>query len=428
MRLPLPRQMQVLYNRNYRLYWLGQLISLTGTWMQAVAQGWVVLVLTGSVAALGVVNFAVSLPTLFLTLTGGVIADRWDRRWLLIATQAGLMFCALLMALLLATDALTFEVLLAVSVLIGVITAFDLPTQQALVPELVAPDEIPQAVAMNQVIFNGSRLLGPAVAGAMATRFSLASLYLGNGLSFLAVIASLLAIRVPGGRLRGGARGSMLHALREGLGYVHRSRLLRALFAVVGLSVLLLFPAVAVLPPAYVRDVLHHGLEVNGLLMAISGGASLLGAFIMLWIPARRRGQVMLAAICAGATALAMLALTRSLWVAGAATGLSSLGFSLFMGLNATIVQQMVPGALRGRVMSVSSLMFHGVFPFAALAMSVLVARLGFTPVYLAAAGIYVLLATALLLSSGIVGGLPPTVEAEGERLPTRTPAATAAD
>jgi MFS family permease len=420
--------MQVLYNRNYRLYWFGQLVSLTGTWMQAVAQGWVVLALTGSVAALGVVNFAVSLPTLFLTLTGGVMADRWDRRWLLIATQAGLMFCALLMALLLATDALTFEVLLAVSVLIGVITAFDLPTQQALVPELVAPREIPQAVAMNQVIFNGSRLLGPAVAGAMATRFSLASLYLGNGLSFLAVIASLLAIRVPGGRLQGGARGSMLHALREGLGYVHRSRLLRALLAVVALSVLLLFPAVAVLPPAYVRDVLHHGLEVNGLLMAISGGASLLGAFIMLWIPARRRGQAMLAAICAGATALAMLALTRSLWVAGAATGLSSLGFSLFMGLNATIVQQMVPGALRGRVMSVSSLMFHGVFPFAALAMSVLVARLGFTPVYLAAAGIYVLLATALLLSSGIVGGLPLTVEAEGERLPPRAPAATAAD
>jgi MFS family permease len=428
MRLPLPRQMQVLYNRNYRLYWFGQLVSLTGTWMQAVAQGWVVLALTGSVAALGVVNFAVSLPTLFLTLTGGVMADRWDRRWLLIATQAGLMFCALLMALLLATDALTFEVLLAVSVLIGVITAFDLPTQQALVPELVAPREIPQAVAMNQVIFNGSRLLGPAVAGAMATRFSLASLYLGNGLSFLAVIASLLAIRVPGGRLQGGARGSMLHALREGLGYVHRSRLLRALLAVVALSVLLLFPAVAVLPPAYVRDVLHHGLEVNGLLMAISGGASLLGAFIMLWIPARRRGQAMLAAICAGATALAMLALTRSLWVAGAATGLSSLGFSLFMGLNATIVQQMVPGALRGRVMSVSSLMFHGVFPFAALAMSVLVARLGFTPVYLAAAGIYVLLATALLLSSGIVGGLPLTVEAEGERIPPRAPAATAAD
>src|SRR5687768_6784497 len=165
MQVPLPRQMHVLRNRNFLLYWVGQLVSLTGTWMQAVAQGLIVLKLTDSVFALGVVNFAVMAPALVLSLTGGVAADRWDRRKIMIATQAALMVFALLTAGLLATDNLTFAVLLGISGLIGIATAYDMPAQQALVPDLVQPHEIPQAIAMNQVIFNGSRLLGPAVAG-----------------------------------------------------------------------------------------------------------------------------------------------------------------------------------------------------------------------------------------------------------------------
>ena len=418
MRIPLPAQMQVLHNRNFRLYWTGQFISLTGIWMQAVAQGWAVLVLTGSVAALGVVNFAFAVPSLVLSLTGGVAADRWDRRRIMLITQVALMLVALLMSAVIAADALTFSLLLGASVLTGVASAYDMPAQQALVPDLVSPPEIPQAIAMNQVIFNGSRLLGPALAGIAIAELGLASAYLSNGLSYLAVIASLLLIRLPPSHARGGARGSMLQSLREGLGYVRRSRLLRSLLGLSALAVLLVFPPMAVLTPGYARDVLHGGPGTAGLLMAASGGASMLGAFAMLWIPAHRRGEVMVAAVAGMGLAVAGLAWSGSIWPAMLAAGLLSLGFSMFMGLNMTITQQTVPAALRGRVMSVSGLTFSGVMPFAALAMSFIVARVGFTPVYLVSAAAFVLAGLALLVSSGVIGYIPP------QEAPAHIPAA----
>jgi MFS family permease len=407
MRMPLPRQMHVLHNRNYLLYWCGQLVSLTGTWMQAVAQGPLVLKLSHSVFALGIVNFAVMMPTLVLTLTGGVVADRWDRRRIMIATQAALMSVAFITAGLLAADRLTFAVLLGVSALIGVATAYDLPAQQALVPDLVSPPEIPQAIAMNQVIFNGSRLLGPAIAAVALTTFSFASLYFINGVSFVAVIASLMLIRLPAGRARGGARGSMIESLREGLGYVRRSRLLRSLFLTTALSVLLMFPPMAVLPAGYVSEVMHRGKTTFGLLMAASGAASMVGAFAMLWIPVPRRGHVMALAVVTMAVSVGMMAWSSNVVAVVAATGGLSVGFSMLFGLIATTVQQTVPGALRGRVMSVSGLTFSGVLPFAALLVSFAVDRFGFTPVYLVSAAVFVIAGLALVLRSGILGYVP---------------------
>jgi MFS family permease len=428
MPIPLPRQMHVLHNRNFRLYWLGQLVSLTGTWMQAVAQGWVVLLLTGSVAALGVVNFAVALPTLVLSLTGGVAADRWDRRRIMIATQAALMAIAFALWALLALDALTLWLLLAFAVLTGIASAYDMPAQQALVPDLVAPAQIPQAIALNQVIFNGSRLVGPAVAGIAIAKLGVASAYFFNGLSFVAVIASLLLIRVPAGKVTGGARGPMWQALREGLAYVARAPLLRALIGVAALSVLLIFPPLAVFSPGYVREVLHAGPGTVGALMAASGGASMVGAVAMLWIPAARRGQVMAAGVVAMALALVLLAVLHTVWAAMVATGLISLGFSLYMGLNATIIQQTVPGALRGRVMSVSGLSFSGMVPAGSLLGSVLVERLGFTAMYVGGAALYAAVALPLLLSSGVIGHVPVSEAAAPAPTPAGVPAGAASD
>ncbi len=409
MALPLPRQMQVLYNRNFRLYWLGQLVSLTGTWMQGVAQGWVLLdVLGKSVAALGIVNFAVSAPSLLLMLHGGVVADRWERRKVMIVTQVAMMVFAFVMGFLIASDSLTYGLLLAVSVMIGVAMAFDMPAQQAMVPDLVEPHEIPQAIAMNQVIFNGSRLLGPGVAGAALALLSLSAIYFLNALSFLAVIGSLMLLRMPPGGARGGARGSMMQSLREGLGYVGRERMLRQLFGVMALSVLLVFPAMAVLPAGYVKEELGRGPGTIGLLMAVSGGASMLGAFALLWVPVHRRGLVMAGGVVVSAVAMAAMALFPHIVVAAVATGSISVGFSLFAGLNATTVQQMVPGELRGRVMSVSGLVFSGVLPFAALIVSFAVDRAGFAPVYVTCAGLYLLTAIPMLLSSGIMRFVPP--------------------
>ena len=413
MQLGLPRHMRVLHNRNFRLYFTGQAISLTGMWMQALAQGWVVLTLTDSIAALGVVNFAFALPSLLFTLMGGVAADRWDRRRLMISTQAALMLLALLMSGLLATDTITFWLLLVMTVLMGIASAYDMPVQQAIVPNLVSPPEIPQAIAMNQVITNGSRLVGPALAGIAIAQFGLASAYLFNGISYVAVIASLLLIRLPAGHARGGAHDSMLRSLREGLAYVRRSRLLRGLFGVSALSVLCPFPTMAVLQPGYVREVLDGGPGMVAVLMAASGGASLLGAVGMLWVPARRRGAVMAASVAAMALSMCLLALGHNVLAATVATALLSMGFSMFMGLNATTVQLIVPNALRGRVMSVSVMIFLAMMPLGGLLMSLLVARVGFTPVYLTAAVFYMLSGMAVLLSSGIFGFVPPSAPPE---------------
>jgi MFS family permease len=428
MRVPLPAQMHVLYNRNFRLYWTGQLISLTGTWMQILAQSWVVLRLTDSVAALGVVNLAQSLPTLLLMLTGGVVADRWDRRRIMIVTQAALMVLAFVMAALIAADALTLTLLLIIAVLTGIATAYDMPAQQALVPDLVEPRVIPQAIAMNQVIFNGSRLLGPAIAGLALATLPLASVYVLNGLSFIAVIASLMVITTPKRAAGGPARGSMLDSLRVGLAYVWSQSKLRSLFAIVALTVLLVFPPLAVLFSGYVKEALDRGTGTVAVLMAVSGAASMLGAFGLLWIPPARRGFVMALGIVASAISLLALGLLQNVIAATIATGMLSLGFSMFMGLNATIVQQMAPPELRGRVMSVSGLMFSGVLPFGGLLMSLAVAQLGFAQVYLVSAAVYALVALALFLPSGVLGFVPPEQPAVAPGPRTREPAGVAAD
>jgi MFS family permease len=379
-----------------------------------------------SVAALGVVSFVTSLPTLLLMLTGGVVADRWDRRRIMIVTQAMLMTFALEMAALLATDRLNFGLLLAISVFIGVATAYDLPAQQALVPDLVEANEIPQAIALNQVIFNGSRLVGPAIAGLALATMNVATVYALNGLSFIAVIASLAMLRIPAGRARGGAGGSMLDSLREGLRYVNRSSMLRALFGVAALTVLFIFPSMAVLSAGYARRVLHGGGGTIAALMAVSGGASMLGAFAMMWIPAERRGAVMVGGVIVQSVMLLAYAALPHLAVAVVATGFMSLGFSLFFGLNATTVQQTVPTELRGRVMSVSGLMFNGVLPFTGLGMSLAVDRLGFAPVYAVSAVLYAITALTLLLPSGILGFVPPAMPHPAE--PAREPVAVGAD
>lgn len=411
MHVPLPRRMQVLYNPNFRLYFGGQFVSLTGTWMQAVAQSWLVLRLTGSVAALGIVSFAQAAPSLVLALTGGVAADRWDRRRIMIVTQAAMMGIAFLTATLIAVDLLTFTLLVGMSVLLGVATAYDMPAQQALVPELVTPREIPQAIAMNQMIFNGSRLFGPAVAGVALAKLNLATVYAANGLSFVAVIASLLLIRLPQGHARGEARGTMLQSVREGLAYVRGSRLLCSLLPAMALAVLLVFPPMAVLAPGYVREELGQGPGTLGLLMAASGATSMVGAFGMMWIPVARRGLVMLACTVVMALAVSVLALVPSLVVVVIATSLLSLGFTLYMGLNAITIQQMVPNALRGRVSSVSGLTFTAAMPVGALAVSFAVAHVGFMVMYLLLAAVYVVLAGVLLLPSGILSYVPPAAD-----------------
>src|SRR5215213_5984237 len=231
MRLPLPERFSILSQRNFRLYFVGQSISLTGMWMQAFASSWVVLTeLHRSAFSLAIVNFAVAIPGLVLMLYGGLTADRYDRRRIMVITQAILMVIALCTGVLVATGAIEFWQIVAISLLVGVAQAFDMPAQQALVPSLVKPPEIPQAVALNQVIFNGSRLLGPAMAGLLVAVAGLSSAYFANGLSYIAVIVSLLLLQLPRFVPHASAmKTSAATAIKEGIGYVWGSPLLRSL-------------------------------------------------------------------------------------------------------------------------------------------------------------------------------------------------------
>jgi MFS family permease len=377
--------------------------------MQAVAGSWIVLRLTGSSTfALSINNFAVQLPALLLMLYGGLVADRYSRRQIMVVTQILLMVLAFIVGALVATDLITFWLLLVCSVMVGLVTAFDLPAQQALVPELVEPREIPQAIALNQVIFNGSRMVGPAVAGVLIAVMGLASAYFANAISYVAVIASLLLLRMP--KRAAAPAGHATGGMWQGVGHVWRSPLLRSLMGISGFTSLFVFPCLAVLSPAYVRNVLHLGPGTSALMFAATGGASMAGAFALLWVPAQRRGQIMLAMAVLSSLSLLVLATTSIVVVALLFFGLLSLGMGLLFGLNMTTIQEVTPNAIRGRVMGVSGLMFNGVVPLAAVLLGAGSELLGMREVYALCGLFYLVGAVYMIWQSGIVGRAPATL------------------
>lgn len=408
MRIPLPDRFNVLYTRNFRLYFVGQFISLVGMWMQGFAASWVVLdVLHKPAFALAAVNFAFAVPGLAFMLYGGVTADRYDRRRILLYSNLAFMLLAFVSATLVATGAIQFWQIILLSLAVGAGQAFSMPAEQAMVPSLVQPREIPQAIALNQVIFNGSRLLGPALAGVSVAVLGLASAYYANGLSYLAVIASLLMIRQAPRAAGIGARATALEAMKEGIGYVTRSPLLRSLMGISAATAFFVMPCLAVFSPAYVKEALDRGPGTSAVLMAASGGASLFGAFAMLWVPAARRGAALAGCILLSACALLVMSLTHSPIVATLAFGSLSLGMGLVFGLNATTIQQVTADAIRGRVMSVSGLTFGGVMPFATVIVGASVELATIRVAYAACGILYLLIAGTMLLRCRLIGRMP---------------------
>jgi MFS family permease len=387
--------LSVLRNRNFRLYWLGQAVSLTGTWAQAMAQSWLVLGLTSSAFALGLVNFATAIPALLLTLLGGAAADRLDKRRILIVTQATMMALALLLGALVAAGQAQLWHVLLIALCLGVATAYDLPANQALVPELVERSEISKAIALNSSIFHGSRLVGPAVIGVVIGVVGLAGAFFANALSFVAVIASLLMIRTRGSS-PDPSGASQLQAIRAGLGYVSGQPRILAMLAFVALSSTFVFPSLAVLLPVYARDVLGVDVGEMGLLMASSGLGAMLGSFGLLAV--RRDHQIRRIVLGIGLIvgALSALAWVRPFPLAIVGVAVLSLGVSTAIGLAATVIQQDVAPELRGRVMGLFTLTFMGVIPFSGLGATALADWIGLPAVMQSSALLYGLGAIAL--------------------------------
>lgn len=392
--MKLPAAMRSLRHRNYRLFFVGQLVSLSGTWMQSVAQAWLVYRLTGSAALLGVVGFAGQIPTLIASPAGGLAADQFDRRRTLIATQSASMLLALTLAALTLTGEVTVPWIVGLASCLGLVNAFDIPTRQAFAADLVERTDLVNAIALNSTVFNGARVVGPAIAGLLVARIGEGWCFFVNGVSYVAVILGLLAMRgVP---RRGAPAGtSPLARLREGFAYATRTRPVRALLALLGVVSLAGMPY-SVLMPVFADTILGGGPRTLGLLMGASGAGALLGAFSL----ALRRGLHGLGtfvAVVAAGFGLSLVAFSQSRSFALSAALLVPAGFCMMsqMSSSNTLIQALTPDALRGRVMSVYAMVFMGGAPLGALAAGAAAARFG-APVTVAVGGVACLVASLL--------------------------------
>jgi MFS family permease len=421
--------LRALRHRNFRLFFAGQLISLIGTWMQNVAQSWLVYRLTGSSALLGAVGFAGQIPVFLVSPLGGLIADRYSRHRIVVATQTAAMILASILAALTLTGRVQVWHIFVLSALLGVVNAFDIPARQAFLFEMVGREDLINAIALNSSMFNGARIIGPAVAGILVAAIGEGWCFFANAVSYIAVIIGLLLMTVtpPARAIR---KGSAARHIAEGFRFAAHTGPIRALLLLLGLVSVTGMPY-AVLMPIFADHIFHSGARGLGILMGFSGIGALLGALTL----AARQGVQGLGrwvAISCGVfgACLIAFAFSRSFWIAAAA--LIPVGFAMMtqMGASNTLVQTMTPDHLRGRVMSVYSMMFMGMAPVGALLAGVVAERFG-APFTVAVGGVIAIAgsiafwlrlpalrpeARQLILAQQMVGGDPAeAVTAQGE-------------
>lgn len=372
-----PRNVPALLRRGpFARYAAGEAISMTGTWMQQMAQGWVMTGLTNRALTLGMVQCASSLPMLALTMYGGAIADRWDKRKVLLLTQAVQIALAVGVGWLIGAHRVEIWHIVVAAVLLGISAAFEMPSSSALVPELVEKPEIASAVAIDRAIFHGTRLIGPALAGYLISKFGPAAAFYANAATFLALMMALLSIqpRKIGTAEEEEERSS---GMKAGITYVRGDGPTMAMLGLMASASLCIFPFMSVMMPLYARDVLGLDARHTGFLMAVSGVGSLVAAVGLLSVPRPHRRGWMVAA--SGAVCGALVALSQVHTFALAALSLAGLavGTSLNFGLANTTIQERAPGPLRGRVSALAALSFVGVMPFASLAVPAIADQVG---------------------------------------------------
>ncbi|OIP65752.1 MAG: MFS transporter [Nitrospirae bacterium CG_4_9_14_3_um_filter_53_35] len=379
--------LQAFRHRNYRLFFAGQLVSLIGTWMQSVAQSWLVYRLTGSAMMLGLVGFASQIPVFLVAPLGGAVSDRHNRRLILIAAQSASMLLAFALAALTLAHRVHVVHVFVLAAALGVVNAFDIPARQAFVVDMVGRDDLLNAIALNSSMFNGARIVGPALAGVLVASIGEGWCFFANAMSYLAVITGLLMMRITA-QARVPLLGSALASIIEGFRFVWAPGPIRALLILLGIISLMGMPYV-VLMPIFAGRIFHGGARELGLLMGASGVGALLGA---LRLAARQgvKGLGRWVALSAGAfgASLILFSLSRSFWLSAAL--LIPVGFSMMIEMAAsnTLIQTMAPDHLRGRVMAVYSMMFMGMAPLGALLSGALADRIG-APVTVAIGGVF---------------------------------------
>jgi len=371
-----PQLTRAFRHRNYQLFFGGQLISLTGTWMQSVAESWLVYRLTGSSALLGVAAFASQIPVFLFATIGGTVADRTNRHHIIVITQSVSMILPLTLAALTLTGVVRVWHVLTLAACLGLVNAFDIPARQAFIVDMVGHDDLMNAIALNSSMVNGARVVGPAIAGLLVAAVGEGWCFLLNGVSYLAVIAGLLMMDVPK-RPKVRARISAVRHTIEGLRFVADTAPVRALLLLLGLVSLAGMPY-AVLMPIFADQILSGGPRGLGLLMAASGFGALCGALsLAVRSGVRGLGRWVATSAAAFGAALILFSLSRAFWLS--VLLLVPVGASIMvqMASSNTLIQSMVPDKLRGRVMAVYSMMFMGMAPFGALVAGSVAERLG---------------------------------------------------
>jgi MFS family permease len=351
--------------RDFRLLWFGAFTSTVGTWMQKIAQSWLIFDLTKSSFYLGLDDFMGQLPIVLFTLIGGVIADRQDRRRLLIGSQYVQMATAFTLAALVYWGRINIASILALSFIAGLAQAFGGPAYQSLVPSLVERKDLPNAIALNSTQFNLARLFGPLLGGATMTAFGIAVCFGLNGLSFVVVIVALLSLSVK--HIPPPHRKPILHELRSGLSYVKGQPVIVALTVLAFLTTFLALPLLTFLP-IFARDIFQGGVGRYSVMMAFSGAGAVVGALVVAWLGrSKHMGLTLLLVQLMFGMLVTAFAFSRIGWLSYLLLFLDGAALLVVFSMTASLVQLIVPDHLRGRVMSIYMVAFRGGMPLGSL-------------------------------------------------------------
>ena len=387
--------------RDFRLLWFGALTSSIGTWMQKVAQAWLIVTLTGSQSAfyLGLDSFLGELPILLLTLVAGVVADRRDRRHMMLMSQVVQMTVAFVLAGLVFFDAIQIWHILGLSCISGCAQAFGGPAYQSLVPTLVGKEHLPNAIALNSIQFNLARIIGPLVAGVALATFGMVMCFGMNGISFLFVIAAILSLRdvhVPPS-----SSVSLVSQMKDGLRYVHGSPNLRTLTMLGFIAAFLGLPLLTFLP-IIAKDVFHQDVGLYTRMMTTSGVGAVCGAMIVAWIGRHRHmGRILLGLLSAFGVAMTAFALSREVWLSTLILFFTGALLVMCFSVTTSLVQLIAPPELRGRVVSIYMMAFRGGSPLGGLASGWLITQVGSAPAMLAVNGAVLAVLAAYFLVRG---------------------------
>lgn len=353
-------------HRNYRLFFGGQLISVIGVWMQQVAMGWLVYQMSNSALTLGTVRFLSAIPVTLFTVLGGVMADRLEKRRVVVVTESTAMVLAFVLTALVYFGVVQIWHIALLAFLEGITDAFDIPARQSFVVEMVGKPDLMNAIALNSTLFNGARVFGPALAGVLIGIVGVAGCFFVNGLSYLAIVAAYLAMRLPAAAARA-ERKPIWHETMEAMRYVGGHRVLRAIMLLVTVVSLFGWPY-SVLMPVFARDVLHTGASGFGFLMAANGIGALIGALTLASLgdtPHKRK--LFYGGLFGFCGMLVLFALSKIYWLSAVTLAGSGFFMIIFFATANTSVQTRVPDELRGRVMGIYSLAFIGLTPFGSL-------------------------------------------------------------